>query len=100
MLAPSVMSVITVEQRTFRRAPTDSTSPSSSIIPVNIHVSFDGEFVRRNLVNGHAPDADGVCTPAPPQAAGQRERFQPAQNLGPVIEKDAVDHPALERRPI
>ena len=65
-----------------------STVPNSSMIPVNIQVSFHGEFVGRNGMNGDAVHADGVRAPAPADAAGQRQRLQAAQNLGPVIEED------------
>src|SRR5205085_537179 len=100
MLAPSVRSCITVEQRTRRRGAAASTVPSSSTIPVNIQISFDGEFVRRNLVNGDAVDADRVRPPPPPDAARQRERLQAAENLGPVVKEDAIHTAAFERRPV
>src|SRR5689334_15896344 len=102
MLAPSVMSFMTVEQRTFRRAPaervcTDSTAPNSSIIPVNIQVSFHGELVRRNVVNGDALYADGVHASPPSDSARQRQSFQPTQNLRAVIKEDAIHAAAFER---
>ena len=72
----------TVAQRTLKRAPlrgcVASTVPSSSIIPVNIEVSFHGEFVRRNGMDGDVVYADGVGAAAPSDAAGQRQGFQAA----------------------
>src|SRR5258706_10125491 len=100
ILAPSARSCITVEARTRRRAPAVSTVPSSSMIPVNIHVSFHCEFVRRDRVNGDAANADGVGPATTADTAGQRKGFETAQNLRPVIEKDAVDTAAFERRPV
>src|SRR5579872_5537789 len=100
MLAPSVMSCITVEQRTASRGPAVSTVPSSSIIPVNIQVAFHGEFVRRYRMNRHIPDPNGVRPAPPPDAARQRQRLQSAQNLRPVVEEDPVHYAAFERRPI
>src|ERR1035438_8052938 len=59
MLAPTAASLRTVAQPTERRvpaaAPVVTTVPSSSIIPVNIKVSFDGKFVGRN---GHRVRTD------------------------------------------
>src|SRR5580693_6600096 len=97
MLAPSVRSLITVAQRTRRRAPADSTTPSSSMIPVNI--AFHGEFIRRYCVHGDVVNANGVGPLAPADAAGQWQRFHAAQNLGAVIKEDAVDATGFERRP-
>jgi hypothetical protein len=45
---------------------------------VNIKVSFDGEFVGRNGMDGDVVDSNGVRTAAPPDAAGEGQRFQPA----------------------
>src|ERR1035441_6330338 len=105
ILAPSVMSDITVAQRTFKRAPAarawmPSTVPSSSIIPVNIDVSFHGKLVRRNRVDGDLVYANGVGAAAPPNPAGQGQRFQAAENLGAVVEKDAVHAARFERGPV
>src|SRR5450432_3563989 len=127
MLAPAAVSAITVDARTFRRAPAGwgwsaSTAPSSSIIPVNIrvaslsepglngpllhghllhvtllHIPLHCEFVWRYGVDGHIPDADGVHAAAPADTAGQRQRLHPAQDLGAVIEKDAIHHAGFKR---
>ena len=51
-------------------------------------------------MNRDAVHADGVGAPAPADASGQRQRFQAAQNLGAVIEKDAIHHAGFERRPV
>jgi hypothetical protein len=53
-------SLRTVEQRMERRVPAEITEPSSSIIPVNIEISFDGEFVGRNGMDGDVVDRNGV----------------------------------------
>src|SRR5258705_8741261 len=59
-LAPSVMSLITVLQRTARRDPAVTTVPNSSIIPVNIHVPLHREFIRWDLMDRDLVHADGV----------------------------------------
>src|SRR5579871_869543 len=105
MLAPSVMSCITVEHRTLRRAPaervwTDSTVPNSSTIPVNIEVPFYGELIGGNGVDGDFVNADRVGPPAPADSAGERQRFQAAQDLRAVVEEDPVDAGAFECRPV
>src|ERR1035437_3901211 len=105
MLAPSVRSWRTVPQRTLSRAPaarvsTDSTVPNSSTIPVNIPVSFHRKFIRRDGMQGHVVNADSVGAPAPPDAAGQRQRFQAAQNLGTVVKEDAVHRARFQRAPV
>src|ERR1019366_1214797 len=105
MLAPSVISWRTVEQRTFSRAPalrvwTDSSVPSSSMIPVNMDVSCHGEFIRRSGMNGYPVNVNGVGAPAPADPAGQRQSFQTAQNLGAVIEKDAIHGARFEGTPV
>src|ERR1039457_6948708 len=82
----------TVEQRMERREPAVITAPSSSIIPVNIKVSFDGEFVGRNGMDGDVVDANGVGAAAASDAAGEGEGFQAAQNFGAVVEEDAIHH--------
>src|SRR5579871_5293127 len=100
-LAPSVMSSRTVEQCTLRRPPwRDATVPSSSMIPVNIQVSFHRELVRRDLMNGDAMDADGVGAAAAPDAAGERQGLEAAKNFGAVIEEDAIGNPVFESAPI
>src|SRR5450432_1562542 len=59
MLAPAAVSAITVDARTFRRAPAGwgwsaSTAPSSSIIPVNIRVaSLSEPGLNGPLLHGH-----------------------------------------------
>src|ERR1035438_7643225 len=105
MLAPAAVSAMTVAQRTRSRAPVpptviSSTVPSSSIIPVNIHVPFQSEFVWRNLVYGDAMDADRVRPAPPADAPRQRQRLEASQDLGPVVEEDAVHQTAFERRPV
>src|SRR5258707_1132979 len=83
-----------------RLMPSMSMVPSSSIIPVNIDVSFDGELVGRNLVNGDVVQLDRVRAAAPADAAGQRQRFQAAENFGAVVEEDAIHDAAFERAPV
>src|SRR6476659_3111575 len=100
MLAPIAASPRTVEQWMERRVPAVITVPSSSIIPVNIQVSFDRELVRRNGVYGDVVYANGVRPAAPSDAAGERERFHAAQNLGAVVKENAIHHTAFERAPI
>src|ERR1039457_3129681 len=105
MLAPSVISCPTVEQRTFRRAPavrvwTDSSVPSSSMIPVNMDVSFDGEFIRRDGMDGDPVNVNGVGASPPADPAGQRQSFQAAQDLGAVIKKHAVHGARFEGAPV
>src|SRR5260370_11637343 len=78
MLAPTEASSRTVEQRTERRVSAVITVPSSSIIPVNIKVSFNSEFVGRNGMDGDVVDANGVGTAGPADAAGEREGFHAA----------------------
>src|SRR5215218_9395337 len=78
ILAPSVMSCMTVEHRTRSFGAAASTVPSSSIIPVTI--AFDGELVWRDLVDGDVVDADGVRPAPPPDAARQRQSLEAAQN--------------------
>src|SRR5665647_839109 len=103
MLAPTAASPRTVEQRMERRDPAvapavslvaapvvalvATTVPSSSIIPVNIKVSFDGEFVGWNGMDGDVVDANSVGAAAPSDAAGEGERFHAAQNLGAVVKE-------------
>src|SRR5436305_14941900 len=96
---------MTVEHRTFKRAPsdrawTDSTVPSSSMLAVNIQVPFHCKLVRRHRVNRNPVYANGIRPPRPPDSAGQRQRFESAQDLRPVVEEDAVHRIAFERRPI
>src|ERR1035437_2909898 len=100
MLAPTAASPRTVEQRTERRDPALTTVPSSSIIPVNIKVSFDGEFVGRNGMDGDVVDANGVGAAAPSDATGEGEGFQAAQNLGAVVKENAIHHAGFERAPV
>src|ERR1035438_3421013 len=100
MLAPTAASPRTVAQRMERREPAAATVPSSSIIPVNIKVSFDGEFVGRNGMDGDVVDPNGVRTAAPPDAAGEGQRFQAAQNLGAVVEENAIHHARFQRAPV
>src|ERR1035438_9689327 len=105
MLAPSIISWRTMEQRTFSRAPevrvwTESSVPSSSMIPVNMNVSFHGEFIRRDGMNGDAVNVNGVGAAAPANAARQRESFHATQNLGAVIKKDAVHGARFEGAPV
>src|ERR1019366_4057140 len=108
MLAPTAASPRTVEQRMESRdpavspvvAPVVTTVPSSSIIPVNIKVSFDGEFVGWNGMDGDVVDANGVGAAAPSDAAGEGERFHAAQNLGTVVKENAIHHAGFERRPV
>src|ERR1017187_7132452 len=105
ILAPSVISWRTVEQHTFSRAPavrvwTDSSVPSSSMIPVNMDVSFHGEFIRRDGMNGDSLNVNGIDAPPPADPAGQRQSLQAAQNLGAVIEKDAVHGARFEGAPV
>src|SRR5439155_13547457 len=70
------------------------------VLPVNIDVSFDGELVGRNGVHGDVMETDRVRTASSPDSAGERQRLQAAQNLGSVIEEDAVDRAAFERGPV
>src|SRR5450759_35592 len=104
MLAPRAASERTVEQRMERRdpavAPVVTTAPSSSIIPVNIKVSFDGEFVGWNGMDGDVVDENGVGAAAPSDAAGEGERFHAAQNLGAVVEENAIHHAVFQRAPV
>src|SRR5579883_2333748 len=100
MLAPSGEPSSTVEQRTRSRGAAASTVPSSSIIPVNIDVSFDRELVRRNRMHRHTVYTNRIRPPPPPDTAGQRQRLQPAQNLRSVIEEHAIDAAALQRGPV
>ena len=65
-----ILAPCTVAQRTFSRAPavrvsTPSTAPSSSMIPVNIYVSFHGKLVGRYRMNRHALNAYGVHATPP-----------------------------------
>src|ERR1039458_817530 len=92
MLEPTAASARTVEQRMERREPAVITAPSSSIIPVNIKVSFDGELVGRNGMDGDVVDANGVGAAAASDAAGEGEGFQAAQNFWAVVEEDAIHH--------
>src|ERR1035438_732112 len=87
ILAPTAASLRTVEQRMERRAPAVITLPSSSIIPVNIKVSFDGEFIWRNGMDGDVVDANGVGAAAASDAAREGEGFQATQNFGAVGEE-------------
>src|ERR1035437_1033998 len=112
ILAPRAASERTVEQRMESRDPAVypvvapvvslvvTTVPSSSIIPVNIKVSFDGEFVGWNGMDGDVVDANGVGAAAPSDAAGEGERFHAAQNLGAVVKENAIHHAGFERRPV
>src|ERR1035437_2962000 len=99
MLEPTAASARTVEQRMERREPAVTTAPSSSIIPVNIKVSFDGEFVGRNGMDGDVVDANGVGAAAS-DAAGEGEGFQAAQNFGTVVEEDAIHHARFQGAPV
>src|ERR1017187_1967355 len=100
MLEPPAASARTVEQRMERREPAVITAPSSSIIPVNIKVSFDGEFIRRNGMDGDVVDANGVGTAPASDAAGQGQGFQAAQNLGAVVEENAIHHAGFQGAPV
>src|ERR1035437_2479994 len=100
MLAPMAAPPRTVEKRMESRDPAVITVPSSSIIPVNIKVSFDGKFVGRNEMDADVVDENGVGAAAPSDAAGQRERFPTAQNLGAVVEENAIHHARFERAPV
>src|ERR1017187_4605869 len=80
-LAPVAVPAMPVAPRSLSRAPAapatiDSTVPSSSIIPVNIQVSFHREFVGRNLVYRHAMNAYGVGPAPPADAARQWQRLE------------------------
>src|SRR5262245_16228366 len=100
ILAPSMRSSITFEQRTVRRALAVSTVPSSSMIPVNIEVSFDGKFVGRDGMDGNASDHDGILTAAPADTARQRQRLESAEDLRTVIEEHTVDAIRFECGPV
>src|ERR1019366_9384248 len=100
MLEPTAASPRTVAQRMERRVPPFTTVPSSSIIPVNIKVSFDGEFVGRNGMDGDVVDANGVGAAAAAGAAGEGEGFQAAQNFGAVVEENAIHHARFQGAPV
>src|SRR5215472_13244355 len=101
MLAPSVKSSRTVAHCTLRRPPwMDATVPSSSMIPVNIQVSFHRELVRGDVMNGDAVDANGVGTAAAADAAGERQSFEAAENLGAVVEEHTIDDAVFESAPV
>src|ERR1039457_2578696 len=100
MLEPTAASPRTVEQRMERRDPLVTTTPSSSIIPVNIKVSFDGEFVGRNGMDGDVVDANGVGAAAPSDAAGEGEGFHAAQDFGAVVEENAIHHAGFQGGPV
>src|ERR1022692_3758569 len=100
MLEPTAASARTVEQRMERREPAVITAPSSSIIPVNIKVSFDGEFVGRNGMDGDVVDANGVGAAAASDAAREGEGFQATQNFGAVVEENAIHHAGFQGAPV
>src|ERR1035438_9549010 len=100
MLAPTAASPRAGEQRMEGRAPAVITAPSASIIPVNIEISFDGEFVGWNRMDGDVVDANGVRAAAPSDAAGEGQRFHAAQNLGAVVEENAIYHAGLQSAPV
>src|SRR4030088_159918 len=79
-LAPSFMSLMTVSQRTARRDPAVTTVPSSSMIPVNIYIPFHRKFIGRDLVDGDLMHPDRVRAAPSSDAAGERQRFEAAQN--------------------
>jgi hypothetical protein len=48
------------------------------MIPVNMDVSFHGEFIRRDGMDGDAVNVNGIDAPSPADPAGQRQSFQAA----------------------
>src|SRR5260370_38217356 len=85
MLEPSRESSSTRLQWTFRRAPLRSTTPSSSMIPVNI--PFHGEFVFGDTVQNETADSDCIHPPPPARPTRHGQRCPAAQNLPPLVQQ-------------
>src|SRR5205807_3688469 len=77
-----------------------TTVPSSSIIPVNIQVSFDREFIRRDRMDRQVVHANRIRASSSSDTTRERQRLQAAQDLGAVVEEDAVDQFRLQSAPV
>src|ERR1700675_4605644 len=103
MLEPSLVSASTLRHCTFMRAPAAPIVPTSSTIPVNtslLHVSFHRELVRRNGMQFHSRESDGIAPVQAACASGDRKRPQAAQNLRGVVKENFVGNSRFERRPV
>src|SRR5262252_6994605 len=58
------------------------------------------EFVRRDGMNAHVLQLDGVLAPPAPGAARHWKRLEAAQNLRRVVEEDLVSEAGFEHAPV